>query len=361
MIRIGGSCIGRYGLNKPEMTCAEIRYLQNNEHPHALPQILQGLQNNQYVIVNIDTYLTNSRWIPTEQELRNFVEYLVNTVKSYGATKDRLRFTYDNEPMEHCNPTYYINNLAIIHSQLAGRFELGGGNENMPLAQINGFYETLCCNKQYFEWLDIHLQNGFHSSCDIDTNINYYAHLKKTYGITKIACTEGSDMYEMFDEYGLLLYQIDAAERLGCSDYCFIFADWITNDVEDDSDLSMCINGKPKDSVLYNDFINIVKTKNPEVFEMYGIEINYVKPGSKNEETRAVQQIMMDNGYDLSPYGADGIYGSVTEKAIKQWQTDAGLKIDGVIGKDTWQYIFENCKNGMLRFLQYLARTGRYK
>jgi len=69
----------------------------------------------------------------------------------------------------------------------------------------------------------------------------------------------------------------------------------------------------------------------------------------------------MDNGYDLSPYGADGIYGSVTEKAIKQWQTDAGLKIDGVIGKDTWQYIFENCKNGMLRFLQYLARTGRYK
>ena len=151
MIRIGGSCIGRYALNKPEMTCAEIRYLQNNEHPHALPQVIQALQNRQYVILNIDTYLTGSRWTPTEQQLRSVVEDLVKTVKGYGATKDTLRFTYDNEPMEHCNPNYYLNNLRIIHEQLAGRFDLGAGNENMPLAQVYNFYEAVCSNKHLFE------------------------------------------------------------------------------------------------------------------------------------------------------------------------------------------------------------------
>jgi len=243
---------------------------------------------------------------------------------------------------------------------LAGRFNLGAGNENMPLARINNFYETLCSNKNLFEVLDVHMQNGFYSTQEIDTNINYYAQLKNTYSI-KIDVTEGSQFYSLPEQYGLLVYQINAAERLGCNNFCFIFADWIENDQEDYSDLSMCVNGRPKDIVIYNDFVNLIKTKNPEVFEMYGIEINYVKPGSKNEETRAVQQIMIDNGYDLSPYGADGIYGKVTETAIKKWQTDAGLKIDGWVGKDTWQYIFENCNNGMLRFMQMLARTGRYK
>ena len=94
---------------------------------------------------------------------------------------------------------------------------------------------------------------------------------------------------------------------------------------------------------------------------VYGIEINYVKPGCHNEECRAVQQVMLDEGYDLSPFGADSWYGTVTEDAIRKWQEDNGLTVDGIVGKETWQWIFENIETGMLRFMQMLARTGRYK
>ena len=116
-------------------------------------------------------------------------------------------------------------------------------------------------------------------------------------------------------------------------------------------------------SPYWDDFITLVNeegNKYKEVFDMYGIEINLVQPGSHNEECRAVQQIMLDEGYDLSPYGADSWYGTVTEDAIRKWQEDNNLQADGICGRETWQWIMENINTGTMRFMQMLARTGRY-
>ena len=37
--------------------------------------------------------------------------------------------------------------------------------------------------------------------------------------------------------------------------------------------------------------------------------------------------------YDLGKYGADGDFGKVTETAVKQFQKDNNLEIDGIFGK----------------------------
>ena len=38
----------------------------------------------------------------------------------------------------------------------------------------------------------------------------------------------------------------------------------------------------------------------------------------------------------MPKYGADGDFGSATEKAVKQFQRDWNLQQDGVVGPKTW-------------------------
>lgn len=51
-----------------------------------------------------------------------------------------------------------------------------------------------------------------------------------------------------------------------------------------------------------------------------------------NAQVEQVQQMLADLGYDL---GVDGDFGNGTERAVTQFQRDAGLGADGVVGKDT--------------------------
>jgi peptidoglycan hydrolase-like protein with peptidoglycan-binding domain len=37
---------------------------------------------------------------------------------------------------------------------------------------------------------------------------------------------------------------------------------------------------------------------------------------------------------------SDGYFGSKTVQAVKNWQMDHGLVVDGVVGKNTWDSIF---------------------
>ena len=48
-------------------------------------------------------------------------------------------------------------------------------------------------------------------------------------------------------------------------------------------------------------------------------------------------QAMLDRlGYDLGPYGIDGDFGRATEAAVKSFQSDHRLAVDGICGPATW-------------------------
>lgn len=57
--------------------------------------------------------------------------------------------------------------------------------------------------------------------------------------------------------------------------------------------------------------------------------------GRRGEDVVLLQQALMRLGYPLSDWGTDGDYGEETEKAVKDFQQDHGLEIDGDYGPMT--------------------------
>lgn len=61
-----------------------------------------------------------------------------------------------------------------------------------------------------------------------------------------------------------------------------------------------------------------------------------IKKGSKGDLVRELQQDLLDRGYSLPKYGADGSFGNETKAAVEQFQRDNGLTVDGICGLATW-------------------------
>lgn len=60
-----------------------------------------------------------------------------------------------------------------------------------------------------------------------------------------------------------------------------------------------------------------------------------LRKGDRNEYVRAWQTYLQMNGYDVGRSGADGIFGSDTEKAVVKYQQDHQME-SGYIGPQTW-------------------------
>lgn len=61
-----------------------------------------------------------------------------------------------------------------------------------------------------------------------------------------------------------------------------------------------------------------------------------LRKGDAGPYVTLAQTELIQRGYDLGSWGADGKFGNATEKAVKQFQKDWGLTADGVIGPKTW-------------------------
>ena len=57
--------------------------------------------------------------------------------------------------------------------------------------------------------------------------------------------------------------------------------------------------------------------------------------GSRGDEVRRLQQALQNAGYDIGSTGADGIYGSNTQSAVRRYQQANGLSVDGIAGNLT--------------------------
>ncbi len=62
-----------------------------------------------------------------------------------------------------------------------------------------------------------------------------------------------------------------------------------------------------------------------------------IKRGSTGSKVSAVQKTLNCLGYNAGT--VDGIFGSQTEAAVKAFQRDKGLAVDGIVGKNTYYYL----------------------
>ena len=57
--------------------------------------------------------------------------------------------------------------------------------------------------------------------------------------------------------------------------------------------------------------------------------------GSSGDEVKKLQQSLINAGYDVGSTGADGQFGANTQAAVKKYQADNGLAVDGIAGNNT--------------------------
>jgi len=70
-----------------------------------------------------------------------------------------------------------------------------------------------------------------------------------------------------------------------------------------------------------------------------GLPMPVLQRGSKGEVVHNLQTILTMGAFDLwktTPQGTDGDFGSNTEASVRAFQTWARIKVDGVVGSQTW-------------------------
>ena len=62
-----------------------------------------------------------------------------------------------------------------------------------------------------------------------------------------------------------------------------------------------------------------------------------VEQGDEGNITYLIQAMLICKGYDLD---ADGIFGSITDSKVKEFQKNNNLTVDGLVGKNTFEKLF---------------------
>ena len=67
----------------------------------------------------------------------------------------------------------------------------------------------------------------------------------------------------------------------------------------------------------------------------YDLGDRVIKYGCEGNDVKLMQEMLLKLGYDLGSWGCDGDFGDCTELALKAFQTDAKLDVDGECGPTT--------------------------
>ena len=66
------------------------------------------------------------------------------------------------------------------------------------------------------------------------------------------------------------------------------------------------------------------------------ISLPTVRKGDSGNAVKILQLALVAYEYNIGKYGADGDFGFDTESAVKQFQKNSGIAVDGIVGKNTW-------------------------
>ncbi|PAX45642.1 peptidoglycan-binding domain-containing protein [Brunnivagina elsteri] len=72
-------------------------------------------------------------------------------------------------------------------------------------------------------------------------------------------------------------------------------------------------------------------------------QLPIIRNNSQGEAVTLLQQLLESQGYRTG--GVDGKFGSKTEQAVKKFQTNFGLVVDGMVGSRTWNKLGDRLIN----------------
>jgi len=65
-----------------------------------------------------------------------------------------------------------------------------------------------------------------------------------------------------------------------------------------------------------------------------------LKHGSRGADVKKLQKLLNAQGVGPEPIALDGIFGKTTLDAVKRFQRQAQLPVDGIVGGKTWDRLF---------------------
>ena len=108
----------------------------------------------------------------------------------------------------------------------------------------------------------------------------------------------------------------------------------------------MFINKVCPGPYLGGKFPYIVEQVNKRLGKPLEITASTVKPtiqyGDENAYVTKCQELLIQHGYSIGVSKPTGYFGSNTKAAVKKFQTDKGLTVDGIVGSQTWPALFKD-------------------
>ncbi len=337
-IRIGASCVAKYGGLTEHCKSAEIRYVKGEEN-HFLKWVSFCRSYNIYIIANLDQYKNKKEHYPLDL---NRLEGMMQGLEARGCNKKNCRITVDNEPMKYISKEVYAHQINQVYSQVKNRFYVGAGNEEFGLSSARGNMYQYILEHSNFDYLDIHIQASVIEPKTMRVNegmLNYWCNIAKNWANTykkKLSCTEANWMnISKLEGYQDLLKCLIKAEEIGCEDFNIVFI--TLAGMEKYKWISFIYNGKVR-SPYWNDFKRIMKEKAPiiePIIEEEDMKLKLLQKGSRGNQVKWLQEILeVEYGFENAG-GYDGILGKLTEQQIEEYQNANDLDIDLIVGKDT--------------------------
>lgn len=97
-------------------------------------------------------------------------------------------------------------------------------------------------------------------------------------------------------------------------------------------------NGKWTQHGLMTKWVKYLEINEPEPVYDYS-KYPILKKGSKGEYVYTLQRLLVSKGYD--PKGIDGIFGPGCDAAVRKFQKDNKLVVDGCVGPKTWGALYK--------------------
>lgn len=80
-----------------------------------------------------------------------------------------------------------------------------------------------------------------------------------------------------------------------------------------------------------------ITPSDPDQEETPGESKPTLKRGSKGVYVKELQTLLTGRGYSVGSCGIDGDFGKATEAALREFQKDAHITVDGICGPETWK------------------------
>lgn len=170
------------------------------------------------------------------------------------------------------------------------------------------------------------------TACESDCSAGVIANVKATgyllniYALKHINATYTGNMRQAFKDAGFKV--LTDSKYINSADYLKP-GDILLNDVKHTA-TNVSFGSKVKTGISTG-----TNTSTPVTVPISSTNANNLTIGSKGTAVKTMQEMLIACGYSCGSYGADGDFGNATYAAVRQFQTENGLLVDGIYGPNS--------------------------